>query len=258
MAATTADFAHPPVPRRAWLVTPEQLVDPEQQQEQQQAAAPAWVDEQQLHRQTEGWPQSQAALLRALREHGPFDGVLGFSQGATVAAVLAVQQWQQQQQCGGASSPKPLFRFVLLCSGYRSPVLEHVALLDAATAAGGVSLPSLHLFGSGGGDRQVAPQDSEALAQCFHAAQVRSRLALPLLATLDALPPHFPQPATCSHHPVPALCCPLCTLQRCVVRHTGGHHIPTSSDVLGPLRAFLLHQQQQTVASQRAAAAGDG
>lgn len=184
-------------PRRAWMLVPEQYAalragqqhqegyeqqhqEGEEQQLQQQqaqtqerrqlrdeappAAVPAsYVDEWQLQRQTDGWQESWLVLEAALREQGPFDGVMGFSQGAAVAAVLAAQvaaerQRQRQQvaegcvgagSADGASLPQPMLRFAILCSGYISPVEEHGRLLQAAATMGGAALPTLHIYGSG-------------------------------------------------------------------------------------------------------------
>ncbi len=42
--------------------------------------APPWVDQAQHLQQTEGLGAALDAVARAARDHGPFDGVLGFSQ----------------------------------------------------------------------------------------------------------------------------------------------------------------------------------
>ena len=53
------------------------------------AAAGEELEGDQWATQTEGWGATLATLRRACSELGPFDGVLGFSQGAAVAAALA-------------------------------------------------------------------------------------------------------------------------------------------------------------------------
>ncbi|PNH05061.1 Rhodanese-like domain-containing protein 6 [Tetrabaena socialis] len=128
-------------------------------------AAPPYVDELQYSRQTEGWAESLAAVQRAVRERGPFDGVFGFSQGAAVAAALCALQQQQRQQeqeagrqqdgaaaaAGGPEAqlqpPEFGFRFALLASGFAPPLPHHRALLERL---GPIDLPSLHVYGSGG------------------------------------------------------------------------------------------------------------
>ena len=201
-------------PRRAWLLIPEQYAALQQQQRQQAeegeegGAAPAYVDDAQHRRQTEGWRESWAALDSALREQGPFDGVLGFSQGAAVAAVLCAEQAQRAQQGDGgaaASGAAPPLRFAIICSGYISASPGHEALLRRCREAGGVRLPSLHVFGGGGGegggdDRQVGPEESAALMACFD----------------------------------PRL--------RSLLRHGGGHVVPSTRAAVARMRDFLLQQ----------------
>ncbi len=38
------------------------------------------MDSDQHMRQTEGWPESREVLKAAMNQHGPFDGIMGFSQ----------------------------------------------------------------------------------------------------------------------------------------------------------------------------------
>lgn len=159
------------LPRRAWLLVPDQYaaIHALGQQAQCSSASPAGpapcMDEWQFRRQTAGWQESLQALEAALQDQGPFDGVMGFSQGAAMAAVLAAQaaaeQQRQRQQgrteggCTGSSAgallpqPSPL-RFAILCSGYVSPVAEHGQMLQAAASRGGAALPTLHIYGGSG------------------------------------------------------------------------------------------------------------
>jgi hypothetical protein len=131
-----------------------------------------------------------------LRDLGPFDGVLGLSQGAAVAGFLLARQWHEQQQqadlpsaqqqqqlqvqqqqqqgqpesLGGINSGRgcdrigdspPRLRFAIMCSGYRSAQQEHRRLLDAAAAAGGVALPTLHIYGSGAAIESCVEEDGD-------------------------------------------------------------------------------------------------
>eukprot|EP00850_Spirogloea_muscicola_P003766 SM000015S01266 [mRNA] locus=s15:899694:903077:+ [translate_table: standard] len=111
--------------------------------------------------QTSGWATSMAALQCELTDCGPYDGLLGFSQGAAVAALMAAAM-HSSQPSGGTEVPP--FRFVVLCSGYRPPPLLAPA---SALTAGGVRCPSLHIFGASGGDKHVAAAQSLALVECF-------------------------------------------------------------------------------------------
>lgn len=66
------------------------------------------------------WDASIAYLRQLCQDQGPFDGVLGFSQGACVAGVLsaALEHPDLAQQLGGPVQDRP-FRFVISMSGFR-------------------------------------------------------------------------------------------------------------------------------------------
>lgn len=110
-----------------------------------QCPAPQFVDESQYTRQTEGWEASEASLRDFVNLHGPFDGVLGFSQGSAVAAYLCSQQQAESEgRCMGGA-PSWGFRFAVLSSGFVSACPSHRRMLDSI--GGIIKLPSLHVFG---------------------------------------------------------------------------------------------------------------
>jgi predicted esterase len=82
---------------------------------------------------------------------GPFDGVLGFSQGATVAALLCMRR-------------PHAFRFAVLISGF----VPHDPRWAAHFQPEVVALPSLHCFGEA--DRSVPEERSRLLASSFASA----------------------------------------------------------------------------------------
>jgi predicted esterase len=85
-------------------------------------------------------------------QKGPFDGILGFSQGAAMAALVSAQQERLKGEMD--------FRFVILCSGF--------ALKLAEFESQAINCPSLHIFGSDHGkDRQIANQASRDLSSLF-------------------------------------------------------------------------------------------
>lgn len=107
--------------------------------------------------QTEGWDTSWEHLRTVFTELGPFDGLLGFSQGASVAAALCMLGPSSQ----GNNSVN--FNFVMLCSGFPSPVPLHQELMARGA---GIACPSLHIFGEQ--DRQIGHSKSEQLANLFN------------------------------------------------------------------------------------------
>ncbi|CAM6017016.1 unnamed protein product [Sphagnum balticum] len=110
----------------------------------------------QYESQSQGWSRSWWRIQEAFSNLGPFDGVLGFSQGAAIAAVL----------CQLRSSSNMDFRFVILCSGFPSPVLQHQQLIETG-AVDGIACPSLHIFGRQ--DRQIGVCKSKQLVDLFDA-----------------------------------------------------------------------------------------
>uniref|UniRef100_A0A8C5KU31 Esterase OVCA2 n=2 Tax=Jaculus jaculus TaxID=51337 RepID=A0A8C5KU31_JACJA len=101
-----------------------------------------------------GLEEALGTVARAMDQWGPFDGLLGFSQGAALAALVCA--------LGQAGDPRfPLPRFVILVSGFcprglglKEPILKSP-----------LSLPSLHVFGDT--DRVIPSQESMQLASQF-------------------------------------------------------------------------------------------
>ncbi|CAL5093044.1 unnamed protein product [Urochloa decumbens] len=132
----------------AWLIAPNSSFNTEQDWK----AADAPFDPLQYQEQTEGFEKSYAYLEKTISQMGSFDGILGFSQGAAMAALFCRQQ---QKTCGA-----PRFKFGMFCSGYPAPVGD----FDGEP----IKLPSFHCFGNGEGhDRQIANKASTELAGLF-------------------------------------------------------------------------------------------
>ena len=105
-------------------------------------------------RSTTGWEASLAHLRATVARQGPFDGLLGFSQGAAAAALLL------------AAEPRA-FRCALLVAGY--------VPLDPTLAAALRALPPLThacLLVSGQADELVPRVRCNQLASCFAASAV--------------------------------------------------------------------------------------
>ena len=124
-----------------------------------------------------GWEQSVQHLAEVWEREGPFDGVLGFSQGAAMAHILC---WlgERGRAEGGASDrrqparPWSELRFAIFCAGFPSRLAEQRE--DAAAAAGTgaslLALPSLHM--SGRHDINVPPEHQRALHAQFACSAV--------------------------------------------------------------------------------------
>lgn len=161
------------VPHRkyAWLVTPEMMSTCLGSQASGAAlisdAVPTSTttvefDKDQYKKQTLGWPTSLSMLGKVFSEMGPFDGVLGFSQGAAVAASLCVLSESIPQANNSIN-----FRFAILCSGFVSPACELQDLMSCTSLP--LNCPSLHIFAeSTGRDNQIVNEDSMQLASMFN------------------------------------------------------------------------------------------
>ncbi|CAM4665416.1 unnamed protein product [Lepidochelys olivacea] len=94
----------------------------------------------------QGLEESLEAVAGAFAAHGPFDGLLGFSQGAAlVARVCALKQR------GDARFP---FQFAVLVAGFESSGDREP-----------IAVPSLHVLGDA--DRVIPPARSRELAARF-------------------------------------------------------------------------------------------
>lgn len=100
----------------------------------------------------EGWPTSRSYLHDVLREQGPFDGVLGFSQGAVVTSLLCLMPEFRDR-----------FDFGVLVGGFkaRDPELRK----NYAEGNEGFKRSSLHVWGTQ--DDIVPPRASEKLSEMF-------------------------------------------------------------------------------------------
>ncbi|CAL8266036.1 unnamed protein product [Merluccius merluccius] len=105
-----------------------------------------------------GLDESVAAVRDAVKELGPFDGVLGFSQGAALVAMLCSLHRRR-------SEPHLAFRFAILVAGFRSACEGHQGFYDSP-----LSIPSLHVFGLD--DRVISDTMSRELLPTFLDPQV--------------------------------------------------------------------------------------
>ncbi|KAJ1830487.1 Ovarian cancer-associated protein 2 [Coemansia sp. RSA 2703] len=103
---------------------------------------------------------SVKALQKVAADEGPFDGVLGFSQGAGMAAVMLALGQKQE-------SGIPRFKFAVLISGF----YPQMQAFEEALGGSRMQVPSLHVLGAA--DAVVPKTRGEELAQrAFENAEV--------------------------------------------------------------------------------------
>ncbi|XP_064827496.1 esterase OVCA2 isoform X2 [Oncorhynchus masou masou] len=107
-----------------------------------------------------GLEESVEAVRTAVNDLGPFDGVLGFSQGAALVAMLCCIQEQNLE-------PQFQFRFAILVAGFRSACLEHQGFYGSPAP---LAIPSLHVFGQE--DQVISDRMSRELLPLFQEPQV--------------------------------------------------------------------------------------
>lgn len=105
------------------------------------------------YRVYEGWGDSAAFVSDFLSMHGPFHGLLGFSQGGMLSATLVAMQQQ-----GLASANVPAIGFCLLV-GSSKPRAAHLQHLFGSP----LTCPSLHFIG----ERDPLREGGEAMLACF-------------------------------------------------------------------------------------------
>ena len=86
-------------------------------------------------------------LARYAADEGPFDGVMAFSHGCSVAAayILEQQRWQTQQDPGAVGQALPLKCAVFFCG--RLPYTD-AGPAKHARSSGKIRLPTAHIMGA--------------------------------------------------------------------------------------------------------------
>uniref|UniRef100_A0A1I7TX58 FSH1 domain-containing protein n=1 Tax=Caenorhabditis tropicalis TaxID=1561998 RepID=A0A1I7TX58_9PELO len=107
-----------------------------------------------------GFEESVNAVVKYIEENGPFDGLMGFSQGASMVHLLIAKA-----QLGEISLPD--IRFAIFFSGFLSLSSQH----NSFTSLRIKDFPSLHVFGDA--DEIVARPKSEKLSDQFEVEPVR-------------------------------------------------------------------------------------
>ncbi|RCI04223.1 hypothetical protein CU098_012117 [Rhizopus stolonifer] len=105
-----------------------------------------------------GYKESVEYIKSVLNEQGPFDGILGFSQGACFAALLT-----ELLETRNPNFNHPPFKLAILVSGFKPIVQE--ATNSMLTKENKLKTPSLHYIGDF--DTLVLPKTMLALTEAF-------------------------------------------------------------------------------------------
>ncbi|XP_011875844.1 PREDICTED: UPF0483 protein AGAP003155 [Vollenhovia emeryi] len=99
-----------------------------------------------------GFDDSVAAIEKAFLEHGPFDGILGFSQGAAFVSVLCAMKKKKMIEIE--------FHFAIIISGFKSLCAPHAKYYDEE-----IDIPSLHIYGEN--DQVIPTVMAEQISRLF-------------------------------------------------------------------------------------------
>eukprot|EP00794_Sanderia_malayensis_P003146 gene3146-3615_t len=105
----------------------------------------------------DGHSDSLTLIEETFREKGPFDGILGFSQGAAFVAHLCALR-------GEPGSPYD-FKFAILCAGFKSKSTKHVKYYQNK-----ITCPTLHIVGET--DKVIAKERSIELSNLFENPEI--------------------------------------------------------------------------------------
>lgn len=84
------------------------------------------------------------ALYRTMDEFGPFDGVLGYSEGATIAATLLIDE---RKRCEAAGI-EPSLKCAIFFAGWPPLMVDRDTLVLNDTDDEVIDVPTLHVIGS--------------------------------------------------------------------------------------------------------------
>ncbi|KAH0567444.1 esterase OVCA2 [Cotesia glomerata] len=101
-----------------------------------------------------GFEDSLKVIEKIFQEQGPFDGVLGFSQGASFVSILCAMQQKN------LAHPSIKFKFAIMVCGFKSLCEPHAKLYDEK-----INLPAFFVYGTT--DRLIPTETAEALVNMF-------------------------------------------------------------------------------------------
>ncbi|KAJ2334666.1 hypothetical protein GGI00_001745 [Coemansia sp. RSA 2681] len=81
---------------------------------------------------------------KVLNEQGPFDGILGFSQGGSLAVIIAALLEGREGPSFGIEVSHPPIKFVVLAGAFKAEAPQYQYIYDKPLA----NTPSLHMMGT--------------------------------------------------------------------------------------------------------------
>lgn len=124
------------------------------------------------------WHDSVLYLRDYMVQNGPFDGVLGFSQGTTMTLILAALQSPNAAEGFGELHKKwsegeipPPLKFIIMVGGFVPRDGEMTAALERL---GSIPLPSLHIMGQQ--DEAITTDASRQLMSLFESTTTKEVL----------------------------------------------------------------------------------
>lgn len=114
-----------------------------------------------------GFEQSLTTIVEAFELHGPFHGLMGFSQGAALVALLCLLKARQPD----FFSDKVTFQFAIMVAAFRSRSSRHAEFFDQTNPLfKKVQIPTLHVIGDS--DRIIDRSMSEEILTFFDCPSV--------------------------------------------------------------------------------------
>ncbi|KAK3318563.1 serine hydrolase FSH [Apodospora peruviana] len=197
-------------------------------------------------------------LIDYIDEHGPYDAVVGFSQGCSLVGSFLLYHYRETP-----GEPLPFKAAIFICGGLPLPVLEDLklpvsqrayevndetvrllkqkagALTDMAAKLDQIK-PGMGLWNDMAGllhDPAVMPDESDVFGLDFTAMPQDVRIRIPTLHIYGAKDPRWPASVQLAH---------FCDKdKRKMYDHGGGHDIPRSSDVSKQIAALLQELERE-------------
>jgi predicted esterase len=109
-----------------------------------------------------GFDKTLDHINSVFEEKGPFDGILGFSQGACLAGILSRIAENNSNNKSDEKYRSIKFGFAIIVAGFKSGQSRHDVFYDLNTK---IALPTLHIYGET--DKVIPFEMSEELTKYF-------------------------------------------------------------------------------------------